>query len=101
MKGLAAFTLIEILVVVVLVGIMAAVAVFTIDNPADEAQQAADVTNVRILQAQVEAYRAAEGAYPTALGDLISSDPPYVREIPGGLAAWSYAADTGQVTKAE
>ncbi|MBN1554447.1 MAG: prepilin-type N-terminal cleavage/methylation domain-containing protein [Phycisphaerae bacterium] len=101
MKGLAAFTLIEILVVVVLVGIMAGVTVFAIENPSDDAQQAADTSNVRILQNQVDAYRAAEGAYPATLADLITADPPYIRNIPGGETAWNYAADTGLVSRAE
>ncbi len=101
MKGLAAFTLIEILVTVVLVGIMAGVAVFAISNPSEQAQETADTTNIRILQNQVEAYRAAEGGYPPSLGDLLSTDPPYVREIPGGETAWCYSADTGRVSRAE
>jgi prepilin-type N-terminal cleavage/methylation domain-containing protein len=102
MKGLAAFTLIEILVVVVLVSIMAAVAVLIVTNPtSEEAQETANTTNIRILQNQIEVYRAAEGAYPSTLGDLLNADPPYVRDIPGGETAWSYAADTGQISRAE
>lgn len=102
MKGLAAFTLIEILMVIVLVSIMAGVGVFMVTNPSvEDAQETADTANVRILQNQIEAYRAAEGNYPATLGDLITATPPYVREIPGGQDAWNYAADTGQVSRAE
>lgn len=101
MKGQAAFTLIEILVTVVLVGIMAGVAIFAVNNPSEEVQETADTTNIRILQNQVEAYRAAVGAYPGALSDLLTTDPPLVREIPGGETAWKYEAGTGQVSRAD
>lgn len=102
MKGLAAFTLIEILMSVVLVGIMAGISLFMVTNPtAEDAQETADTTNIRILQNQIEAFRAARGSYPSTLADLTSSDPPYVREIPGGMGAWKYASDTGQVSRAD
>jgi prepilin-type N-terminal cleavage/methylation domain-containing protein len=99
MKSSAAFTMIEILIVIVLVGIMAGVAVMAITTSQDDVQEAADLKNTGILQTQVEAYRAKRGAYPSTLDELLTTDPPYVRDIPGGAGAWNYSSVTGDVSK--
>lgn len=101
MKDLSAFTLIELLVVVVLVGIMAAIASYLIGNHSEEAQASMDAANARVLQNQVEFFRARNGNYPSSLADLLNANPPYVREIPGGEEAWAYDPGTGVVSRAE
>jgi len=93
-----AFTLIEILIVVLLVSIMAGVIVPIVGDHTEEAQQCVDDTNLQILQNQVEVFRACRGVYPSSLSDLVNADPPFLKSIPGGESAWSYVADTGTVS---
>ena len=75
-----AFTLIEILIVVILLGILAAVVVPNFVNTADEAREAADRSTLRMLKSQVELYKAKESAAPTALSDLETAG--YIDNVP-------------------
>ena len=59
-----AFTLIEILIVVVILGILAAVVIPQFTNAADEANNAGVRTQLQTLRSQIELYRAENGAYP-------------------------------------
>ena len=63
-----AFTLIEILIVVVILGILAAVVVPQFTNAADDANAAAVRTQLQTLRGQIELYRAQIGSDPTLIG---------------------------------
>lgn len=63
-----AFTLIEILIVVVILGILAAVVVPQFTNAADDANDAAVRTQLQTLRGQIELYRAQIGSDPTLIG---------------------------------
>ncbi len=67
------FTLVELLVVIVILGILAAVVVFAVNGISDNGQQAACDTDSQTLRTAVEAYRAKNGASnnPTE-GDLVT-----------------------------
>ena len=95
----AAFTLIEILIVVILLGILAAIVIPQLTVAADDASTNAQETDISSLQFFVELYRVKEGAYPTALGDLETGG--YTRDVPINpvtIAPYSYNAGTGRVT---
>ena len=62
------FTLIEILIVVVILGILAAVVVPQFTNAADDANDAAVRTQLQTLRGQIELYRAQIGSDPTLIG---------------------------------
>ena len=72
------FTLIEILIVVVILGILAAVVVPQFTNAADDANDAAVRTQLQTLRGQIELYRAQNSADPALLvtgwTDLIDGD---------------------------
>jgi type II secretion system protein G len=59
-----AFTLIEILIVVVILGILAAVVVPQFTNAADDANDAAVRSQLQTLRGQIELYRAQQGSDP-------------------------------------
>lgn len=65
-----AFTLIEILIVVILLGILAAVVVPQFTDVAGDATIAANQTTARALMTQVELYEAREGTPPSTMADL-------------------------------
>ena len=68
------FTLIEILIVVVILGILAAVIIPQFTNAADDASISSARTQLQTMRSQVELYRAQNGAYPTANGAAAGSD---------------------------
>lgn len=87
----SAFTLIEILIVVVLLGILAAVVIPNFTDSADETKQKAELTDLHTLRSQIQLYRAREGSYPAALTDMV---PDYVPSVPAPAysgGSWSYA----------
>ncbi|MGI6227506.1 MAG: prepilin-type N-terminal cleavage/methylation domain-containing protein, partial [Peptococcales bacterium] len=73
------FTLVELLVVVVILGVLATLAVQTIGSRADVAEKSTNEANARIVASAVELYVADKGTYPTDAAALV---PNYLREIP-------------------
>lgn len=64
------FTLIELLIVIVILGILAAVVVFAVGGITDEGQTSSCKAERKTVEVAIEAYRAQEGAYPTAAADI-------------------------------
>ena len=71
-----AFTLIEILIVVVILGILAAVVIPQFTNAADDANNAGVRTQLQTLRSQIELYRAENGSDPdlanTGWADMVN-----------------------------
>ena len=64
------FTLIELLIVIVILGILAAIVVFAVQNLTGQSATAACQAEYKTVETALEAYKAQEGAYPTALTAL-------------------------------
>lgn len=116
-----AFTLVEILIVVVILGILAAIVVPQFTNATEDAQQGNLRAQIKSLQNQIELYKARTNSYPTLAqlwdgmidpngdGDLsdgyIKAEPKNpaapsgVQTVVGAVAAntcgWHYDAATG------
>jgi type II secretion system protein G len=71
MKGL---TLIELLIVVIILGALAAIAIPRISTSATTAKRNACDTNVDTLNTAIEMYKMDNGDYPTGLTD-VTQDP--------------------------
>lgn len=65
-----AFTLVEILIVVVILGILAAIVVPQFTNATQDAQTGNLRAQIKSLQNQIELYKARTGAYPSNAGTL-------------------------------
>lgn len=77
--GEGGFTLIELLIVIVILGILAGIVVFSVNFIADRGTNAACKTDVKNVQAAVEAYRTGHDNYPGTLDELV---PDYLRSVP-------------------
>jgi prepilin-type N-terminal cleavage/methylation domain-containing protein len=75
------FTLIELLIVIVILGILAAVVVFAVGGITDRGTKSACKANVQAASTAVEAYRAnsAGGTYPVDFNAMV---PQYLKNLP-------------------
>lgn len=65
------FTLIELLIVIAIIAVIAAIAIPTVANRIDDAREAADRANVKLLQGLVDMYYIDNGAFPDPNDDWI------------------------------
>ena len=89
-----AFTLVEILIVVVILGILAAIVVPQFTNATQDAQQGNLRAQIKSLQNQIELFKARTNNYPT-LAEL-SANPVSTTETNG----WGILIDGGYIKKA-
>ena len=93
-----AFTLIEILIVVVLLGILAAIVIPQFSDASDQAKISAQASDLHTLRGQIQLYRAKTGGYPATLAAL---SPTYIETIPNDPvsgSAYAYLPGTGAVS---
>ncbi|MHC4105939.1 MAG: competence type IV pilus major pilin ComGC [Planctomycetota bacterium] len=83
MRNKKGFTLVELMIVVLILGALAAIAIPRIMGGAQTARISACGTNIDMLNSQIELYNANEGAWPAALTD-VTGDPNY---FPDGAPA--------------
>jgi prepilin-type N-terminal cleavage/methylation domain-containing protein len=76
------FTLVELLIVVLILGALAAIAIPRITTSAYNAKQRACETNIDIMNSQLEIWWAYNGSYPAL--DVITTDDDY---FPDGVPA--------------
>ncbi len=99
------FTLIEILIVVIILGILAAVVVFGVSTFREDSVDSACATDSKSVETAAEAYKAKTGAYPAdpdAAGpkDNISVlvEGNYLKERPGGEYTLTLSSTDGRVS---
>jgi len=81
------FTLVEILIVVVILGILAAIVIPQFTNASEEASASSLKSQLQTIRSQTELYRVKnQGTLPdfmnTGWADLVESDPPYLQAEP-------------------
>ncbi len=67
---LAGLTLIELMLVVALIGVLAAIAMPIYGNYRDRINRSTAIQDVRILQLLIKDYAASEGSFPASLADV-------------------------------
>ncbi|RKY21481.1 MAG: hypothetical protein DRP62_07940 [Planctomycetota bacterium] len=112
MKAKSGFTLVEILIVVVILGILAAIVIPQFTDASTEAKEASLKTNLQAIRSQIQLYKIKEGSLPTTIQAMV--DDEYLERIPdnpfitgtnanvvetpptkGNGSAWDYNAGTG------
>ena len=68
------FTLIELLIVIIIIGILAAITLVTYNGVQDRARTAVGQQTARDVASKAEMYQSNKGTYPTALADFNSAD---------------------------
>lgn len=73
------FTLIELLIVIVILGVLAGIVVFSVSGITNRGDEAACAASLKTVQVASEAYNAQEGKYADAMKDLV---PGFIQEEP-------------------
>jgi general secretion pathway protein G len=99
-KGEAGFTLIELLIVIVILGVLAGIVVFSVRGITDRGDTAACKSNLKTAEVAVEAYYAKNGSNPATLAATV---PAFLKSDPSDGAVdakqrVTYVPATGAVT---
>lgn len=98
-KKEAGFTLIELLIVIVIIGILAAIAIPRFNQTSQTAKENARAANVAMLQSAVERYYFDASKYPSFTeddsddSDELSFVPNYIKEMPVDPLGGTYTID--------
>ena len=82
LRAPAGFTLLEMMLVLVIIGLLAGVAVWNLAGRGDDARIQTTKQSLRILKQAIVAYQLSAGQYPTNLNMLTTGATPYIDKIP-------------------
>ncbi len=80
--GTAGFTLVEILLVVVIIGMLATIAAINVPKFLGQGREGKVKADLNSMAAAVEAYNMVEGKYPASLAALTEGNDPYLKTLP-------------------
>jgi general secretion pathway protein G len=97
MKEESGFTLIELLIVIVILGILAAIVVFSVQGITDRGKSSACKSDQASLTTAAEAYYAKNAAYPLTAAAEAALSPTYLHDWPTDV---TYTSDGTSFTVA-
>lgn len=85
------FTLIELIIVIVIIGALAIIALPKISQAYRIGNESAAQANIKIISAAIENYVASTNNYPTVEANLTGANPPYLSQTYCGLSRQGYS----------
>ena len=85
-----AFTLVEILIVVIILGILAAIVIPQFTSAADDAQDSRLASDLQAVRAQIELFKCEHGVYPGAGDNTFEVDLTTITDGIGGESCGPY-----------
>ena len=92
-KNEKGFTLVELMVVVVIIGILVAIAIPVYNTVSNNANKRAVEANLRTIDGAIQTRQASEGELATQISDLV---PAYIAVAPDGPTGASYDIVNGR-----
>jgi type II secretion system protein G len=89
------FTLVELLIVIVILGILAGIVVFAVGNLTSNAKTNACNTEKTTISTALEAYKAQNGSYPALMTDLTGGANALLKSTP---VNYSIGASNGTIS---
>jgi len=86
------FTLVELLIVIVILGILATVTVFAVRGITDKSHQNSCAAEKKTIETAIESFYASEGADATVVSDLVG-DNAYLKQDPFGSVSHAGVVD--------
>ena len=96
------FTLIELLIVIIVLGILAAIVVFSLSGVSGQSKTAACTTDAKTVEVAADAYQAKTGNWPATAADASALVPDYLKSVPSSTNGYTIGiGGTGIVTVTE
>ncbi len=87
------FTLVELLIVIIIIAVLAAIAIPKFVNSSTRSKEASLKADLKLYRNAIELFKNDTGAYPAALGDLAATTAPAAGKDSTGAAKSIAAAD--------
>jgi type II secretion system protein G len=102
-KKQGGFTLLELLIVIVIIGILALLIIPNITSAPKKARDTQRKTDLKAIQKGLEEYFVSNNVYPAQLNDLTTGNPPIMKSVPNdpkntGVFVYTYTPANSNTT---